>query len=223
MTLTASKQFPFLENTRKLVRRISSNHLSSLGLHPAVYFYSEAGRHQTSSLLAIISLLKELEQRNSYSEFMRSRRSLEDFLLTHKNVINQIVNKFGQGIRSLPRLKKLYETIIIAFEEGNSVGQVEQLLQTHPDFSFVKFIDVNGGDNRKHFSTDQKSQTFLREALASPLRCAICTCLIHSRAITTDHVKDKRHGGLALLSNSQLAHPYCNSTYKDVLAKEKAV
>jgi hypothetical protein len=209
----------FLENTRKVVRRISSNHVSSLGLHPAVYFYSEAGRHQTSSLLAMTSLLKEFEESKGFERFMRNRRKMEDFLLGHKGVTNQIVNKFGQGIRSLPRLKKLYETLIAAYDAGTSDAGVGQLLQSHMDFSFIKLVEVDGAENRKQFSTEQKSQTFLREALANPLRCAICTCLIHSRSITTDHIKDQRDGGLAALSNAQLAHPYCNSTYKEIQAK----
>ena len=41
--LNGDETISFLEAMRKIVRRISSDHVSSLGLHPAVYFYSEAG------------------------------------------------------------------------------------------------------------------------------------------------------------------------------------
>jgi hypothetical protein len=217
--LDGDQTISFLENMRKIVRRISSNHVSSLGLHPAVYFYSEAGRHQTSSLLAMTSLLRDLEESKGFDRFMRNRRKLEDFLLAHKGVTNQIVNKFGQGIRSLPRLKKLYETLISAYDSGASDAEIGLHMQTNIDFGFIKLVEPDVMENRKQFSTAQKSQTFLREALANPLRCAICTCLIHSRSITTDHIKEQRNGGLATISNAQLAHPYCNSTYKDVLAR----
>ena len=169
------------------------------------------------------SLLKELEETDGYARFTRNRRKLEDFLLAHKNISNQIVNKFGQGIRSLPRLKKLYETLVDAYDSGKSDEEVGLLLQSHQDFSFVKLIEVAEIENRKRFSTDQKSQTFLREALANPLRCAVCTCLIHRRAITTDHAQNKRDGGLAVVTNAQLAHPYCNSTYKDMLRSQASV
>ena len=54
----------FLINTRKILQRISGNHPSSLGLHPAVYFYSPQGRYQSTSLLAMVQLIKDFQKKN---------------------------------------------------------------------------------------------------------------------------------------------------------------
>jgi hypothetical protein len=50
-------------------RRI--DHPSSLGLHPAVYFYSKNGNLQPASLYAITALMLEFERRNIYDEFIK--------------------------------------------------------------------------------------------------------------------------------------------------------
>src|SRR5690606_24107681 len=65
-----AKTIEYLKQTRKLVERVSSTHPSSLGLHPAVYFYSATGRHQHTSFLAAIRLMKEFEKTDgSYVKF----------------------------------------------------------------------------------------------------------------------------------------------------------
>jgi hypothetical protein len=75
---------------------------------------------------------------------------------------------------------------------------------------------------RKGFTTDVKSAAFLKDALGdNAVRCKICDCHIHPNAMTIDHTEDKKYGGTGSLDNAQLAHPYCNSTYKDILASEK--
>lgn len=44
----------FLKEVKRISYRINSNHPSSLGLHPAVYFYSQEGRHKPASFFAVI-------------------------------------------------------------------------------------------------------------------------------------------------------------------------
>jgi 5-methylcytosine-specific restriction endonuclease McrA len=76
-------------------------------------------------------------------------------------------------------------------------------------------VEVGHGPSGK-FSRKTKSAAFLAEALKSPLRCALCDGLIHTNSISVDHIQARRDGGLAIINNAQLTHPYCNSI------KEKA-
>ncbi len=50
-----SKTLKFLTNTRSVVWRLCSNHASSLGLHPALYFYSCSGVFQPAAFLSLFS------------------------------------------------------------------------------------------------------------------------------------------------------------------------
>jgi hypothetical protein len=68
----------FLTKCRRIARRINSDHPSSLGLHPAVYFYSKNGNLQPASLYAITALMLEFERRNIYDEFIKVRDSFEN-------------------------------------------------------------------------------------------------------------------------------------------------
>ncbi len=80
-----SETIQFLKETRKIVYRISGTHPSSLGLHPAVYFYSATGRYQPTAFLAIVGLIMGFEKRSYFDIFTMYRNKFEDFLLEHKS------------------------------------------------------------------------------------------------------------------------------------------
>jgi 5-methylcytosine-specific restriction endonuclease McrA len=67
----------------------------------------------------------------------------------------------------------------------------------------------------RQFSKETKSATFLRDAIAGAPRCKICKCLLHFNSIQIDHIVRKQDGGLGILENAQLSHPFCNSTIKN--------
>ncbi|MFA5261205.1 MAG: DUF262 domain-containing protein, partial [Candidatus Omnitrophota bacterium] len=102
----------YLRNTGKLVRRIASVHPSSLGLHPAVYFYSSKGRYQPTAFLAIIELMKEFEQNSSFLAFTKIRADFEDFLIKHKSFINQVTLKHGSSMKGYMPLKNILVFIV---------------------------------------------------------------------------------------------------------------
>ena len=70
-----------LKKVRKIVFSINSNHASSLGLHPAVYFYSQEGRYKSSAFLAMIDFVAKLVDQNRLNEFIRMRAKFERFTL----------------------------------------------------------------------------------------------------------------------------------------------
>lgn len=59
--LDGSETIAYLTNTNKIIRRLTTTHQSSLGLHPAVYFYSEKGRYQPTAFMAWVEIIKEFD------------------------------------------------------------------------------------------------------------------------------------------------------------------
>ncbi len=206
----------FLMNTRKIARMISGTHASSLGLHPAVYFYSPQGRYQSTSFLAIVELLKDFRKRKYFNTFTNERMKFEDFILKYKDFIQQINNKHRIGMRGYMPIKELYQFIIEKLARGCDEDEILKSLKTDRRFSYLKADNIyNNETEKKEFSREIKSEAFLREALKSPIRCKICGGLIHKNSITIDHKDRKEDGGLGNIDNAQLAHPYCNSTVKN--------
>ena len=147
----------------------------------------------------------------------------EDFLLGHKYLSNQITQKFGSGLKGYAKVVYLYEFLLAHLQGGvTAEHDLEKALQDDEQLSFLRFYDEQEEIHRKNFSTESKSATFLTEAVASLIHCKICDGYMHRNSISIDHVQDKKDGGTGDPSNAQLAHPYCNSTYKDIKAKMMA-
>jgi len=210
-----SETVQFLKNTKRIVDRICGNHPSSLGLHPAVYFYSASGRYQPTAFLAIVRLLQELDDENLFGEFIRIRAALETFLLEHKVFSNQVTIKYGSGTKGFGHLKNLLRTIFDLLRDGKATPEILSSLAATSEFSYLQPAEKAPIRTGKDFDLDTKSATFLRDALISPLRCKICGGLIHSKSISFDHVQRRAEGGLGDMSNAQLTHPYCNTTVKN--------
>ena len=214
---TGQETIQYLKNVRKIAYRISGTHPSSLGLHPAVYFYSSTGRYQPTSFLAAVGFLQDLEKKDSFKLFTEHRRTFEDFLLDHKDFANQMVRKLGSGLRGFNRLKDLYHLILERLLTTEKELEILAALEKDSNFSFLKVegAEPDPGETGKDFNRATKSAAFLRDALENPLRCRICRGLIHVNSISVDHGERKQDGGIGALDNAQLTHPYCNTTFKN--------
>jgi hypothetical protein len=205
-----------LKNTRRIVYRLSGTHPSSLGLHPAIYFYSPQGRFQSTSFLAMVQLIKDFEDKNYFNKFIERREKFEDFILKYRDFVQQINYKYGSGIKGYGPLHELYQFILDNLEDGMNEEEIIRLIKNESRYSFIKTDKIFTLETRhKDFSRENKSEAFLREALKNPLRCNICKGLIHMNSITIDHIIRKEDGGFGIVDNAQLAHPYCNTTFKN--------
>lgn len=209
------KTIKYLENTRKIVNRISGNHPSSLGLHPIVYFYNFNGRYQPTSFLAIVEFIKDLERKKKFDKLIKNRSKFEGFLLKHKYFLNQITYKLGSGLRGYKRAKDYFDLLLDELDTEISEDEIINKLTSTKAFSFFKLeINPTYDITAKDFSSNTKSFTFIKEALQNPIKCKICGGLIHSNSISIDHITRKEDGGLGRGENAQLTHPYCNTTFK---------
>jgi hypothetical protein len=206
-----SKTVEYLLNSRDVVQRICSNYASSLGLHPALYFYSPSGVFQPQSLLAFIALSKDWRTKN-FKQFTKSREKFEEFLLANRG-ITEAVRKLGSGARSRPRIVALYKAILSNIELGKGSQQIHSILASSTEFSFlVAESFTNPGTPGKGFHKAVKGGAFLQSALPVAPRCPTCNGLLHRNGMQTGHRVPKRAGGSNAITNAQIQHPFCNST-----------
>jgi hypothetical protein len=190
-----------------------------------VYFYSATGRYQPTSFLAMVSLIKDFERRKWFERFTDVRSRFESFLLRYKAFSNQMTVKYGSGAKGFDRLKSLYLLVLDELAAGKSEEEILYAVRADDRFSFLVVEPAEGGGGRtgrRSFDSETKSEAFLREALASPVKCRICSGLIHLNSITVDHIIRKQDGGIAVAANAQLAHPYCNTGYKEAIHARQA-
>jgi hypothetical protein len=214
--LTGEATIKYLEKARKISFRINSNHPSSLGLHPIVYFYSQDGRHKVASFFATIAFIMELENTDSFSDFIKIRQSFEEFLLKYDYIIQQIVRKYRSAIASYLNIKDFYFSVINELKKGNrSIEQTVEFLLKTEKYNYLTLLAENEIVTARDFSSDRKSAIYIKDTIISAPRCKICNGYIHRNSISIDHITRKQDGGTGSVENGQITHPYCNTTIKN--------
>lgn len=203
-----------LRKTKKVVNRLTGNQASSLGLHPAVYFYTEQGKHSRFLFLGIIKTISDHVRNNNkkwFEDFTHSRRKIEDLMVARKSLINQGLANVSSKQR-IQRVANLLNVLVAAFKDRESVEDREILtaLGLEGNAGNLQIIDAPRG-----FSDNVKSATFLKDAVEAAMRCKICSGLLNvSKSVSYDHKEPARDGGLGTKNNAQLVHPFCNSGIK---------
>ena len=204
-------------NVRKVVYLLNSNHPSSLGLHPAVYFYSQEGRHKTASFLAMVDFVSSLEKSKKINSFIKVREKFESFILDHEYLTQQINRKYRTAQKSYSFIAKFFRKVVESFNQGKSEEEVLNSIQSAPDFSYLTLQKPSylPDSHTTDFDSGAKSAIYIREALKAAPKCKICNGLIHRNSISFDHIQRKQDGGSGSINNGQLSHPYCNTGYKN--------
>ncbi len=203
----------YLKNTLKVIRLFTTTHASSLGLHPAVYFYSEKGRYQPTPFMAWIEILKEFRSKSSFKEFTKHREQFESLLISYKYLTNQVTVKYGSGLKGYKHLKELYLCIFDAIALNKSEDAIKEIISSN--FPYLNLTYKGDKPKQSDFSTNTKSEIFITSALKDAQKCSICGGYIHTKSISFDHIERKQDGGKGIAENGQLTHPYCNSTLKN--------
>lgn len=214
----------YLIRCRSVMRLLLSNHASSLGLHPAVYFYSWTGKQQPILFLVIAQMIIEYERGRRLAEFIPLREGFETFLMGNRSLLNQVIRKFGTKDSGTTHLRKFYQVILQLISEGKSSEEIIGSLKANPAYSYLQPAESPYDNSASSgFSTKVKAGLVMREFLSRASRCAICNGLVPGQAISIDHKERREDGGLSNPDNAQITHPYCNTGYKEYLAaKAKA-
>jgi len=214
--LVGDETITFLKNCRKIAQLLNSNHCSSLGLHPVVYFYSADGRFKIASFYAITLLIKELDERKKLKDFIDVRGEFEKILLENDNYIQQILRHYRSAKNAYPHIKNYFLRIIeFLLKENDSSKAIEKIFK-EKDFDFLTVpIKEYAQTDSSDFSSSTKSAVFISNALTGTLKCKICNGYLHSASISVDHIERKEDGGKGEFDNAQLTHPFCNSGIKN--------
>ncbi|MEH2339032.1 HNH endonuclease signature motif containing protein [Nostoc sp.] len=215
--LTGEATIQILKNTRKLVYRLNSNHCSSLGLHPVIYFYSKDGRHRTVSLLAVVDFVIELDKRKKIDDFIQVREHFEECLIKYDYLIQQIYLKYKSVHKSYKDVSKIFQKIVTNLQTEKIIGNVINEIISSNDFQYLTIRTINKEipSSTQDFNTNKKNEIYIKDALKNAPKCKICNGLIHRNSISIDHIQRKEDGGLASVDNGQITHPYCNTGYKN--------
>ena len=210
----------YLEKCKKMAQRIRSTESFSLGLHPAIYLYSKEGNYKPVSLYALIDFTSELEKNKELiKKFIDFREKFEKVIFDYDYFIPQIVRKHRSGMKAYPFIKDFYISIIKGLSDKKDEAAIIQELVKDEKFNYLttnpKLEQQDDEETSRDFSVSAKSAIVIKEAIENALRCKICKGLIDSKSITIDHIQRKSEGGLGIIDNGQIAHPYCNTTYKN--------
>ncbi|HZP78218.1 MAG TPA: DUF262 domain-containing protein [Pseudolabrys sp.] len=210
---TGDRTLEVLKAGLGIAKRITGNSSESLGLHPAVYFSNDKGKHSRFLFLGMSALVAEKVRNNDdgwFREFTLARKRVEHFLLENKSVIGVVLQNLGKRTR-IPKMREMFRYL------------VDMNTNTVPDPAEVfdhigmtgKIINLTARTKSSRFSDDTKSQIYYRQAIESALKCPICHGLLDTtKSVSYDHITPVREKGLGIANNGQLVHPYCNSGIK---------
>lgn len=196
----------------KTMKRITGNHSSSLGLHPAVYFYNSNGRHMDAIFLGIVKAIAKATRDNDktfFSKFTDRRTIIESIFLKNKSLLNQA----NSAIYSAKRVDRWAEFLITVINDSERFGtkfSQEDILEALELKGKVIASEVE--EIGTNFSDATKSAIFLSQSINQAMQCPICGGFIEvEQSASYDHITAKSNGGKGSLENGQITHPFCNS------------
>jgi HNH endonuclease len=206
-----------LNECAKVASRLTGTGPGSLGLHPAVYFYTDNGRHLPDLLLGFLLLCRRHLQNNNmnfFKKFSNSREKIEAFLISNKGIITQALNSVRSNIR-VERSADLFQFLVDTCESNEELTDAGVVGAVSPN-SMAKILTVVHKNQSEKFTDEAKSAIFIRQSLAASLRCPVCKGYLDpTKSASYDHVQRVQDGGTGESENGQLTHPYCNSAIKN--------
>ncbi len=204
-----------LAKFEKIVQRMVGNGAASLGLHPLIYFYTSQGRHYDLLLQAMFSMVGDKLKNNDsawFKKFSQNRGVIEENLNRHKTILTLLISALG-SVKRLQGARDVLEFIIDQANSGEKEINIDDLAEKIGLQSRLYSIRSKPGAD---FSDDVKTSVFLKNALASAMKCPICNGYLDpTKSASYDHIERKQDGGLGGEENCQLTHPYCNTSVKN--------
>lgn len=170
-----------LTRAKKILSRITGNSPGSLGLHPAVYFYNEKGKHSRFLFLAMVMLIAEKIRNNDdqyFKKFSKCRMKVENFLIDNKNLIGILLQNMSKGQR-VQNTRDLFDLLVGEYSAGRSVTPESAIRQLGLR---GRVLDVEAAQvGPSHVPEEVKSMVFVKKALESALKCPVCGGIMDPR------------------------------------------
>lgn len=211
-----SQTISLLKQFNRVIGWVSGNDHQSLGLHPAIYFYSEQGRHLPDLLVGLVHLFAKKLHAN-HKDFFRIftdvRPQLEQTLIKNKFLITQAL----QSVRSTTRYVRVadfLDQLILALKRGEKPSEAA-IARMITQGETSKVLALHRTKTGADFKNETKSAAFIRQTIKSATKCTICGGYLDpQKSMSYDHVKRKSDGGKGDVDNCDLTHHYCNTGYK---------
>jgi hypothetical protein len=206
----------FMRAVKRAALRISGNGPASLGLNPAVYFYSATGRFQPAAFLATVEFVVGLAENNRLDVFTEHRAEFEEFLIEYKYFLNQITQRYGSVGKSVKHVLAMYDIVLESAIAGRKGSEIVARLKDQPALkNTIRETTTDDHIHGRNFTRETRNSIYLKSALGSAGRCSICHARLDVKSVTIDHKIRKEDGGDGDPKNAQLTHPYCNSGFKE--------
>ena len=157
-----------------------------------------------------------MKKKKKINNFIKTRVKIESIIWKYDYLMQQIHRKYRGAQASFPHVANFLLRAVDLLVENHLSEEdtIKELIKN--EFPFLTIDkNISNETKKKAFSTSNKSAIYIRDAINSAPKCQICHCLIHKNSISIDHKQRKQDGGLGTIDNGQLAHPYCNTGYKN--------
>src|SRR5262249_51920894 len=158
---TGDRTIEALNSGLRIANRITGNRPESLGLHPAVYFSNDKGKHSRFLFLGMCALVAE-KVKNSHDlwfrEFTLARKRVEEFLLANKSVIGVVLQNLSRQTR-IPKMREMFR--YLADTDRSKIPDAVEVFE-HIGLT-GKIINLTARTQTTRFSDDTKSQIYYRQ------------------------------------------------------------
>jgi len=214
--LKGERTTEYLARTERVMQLLVSKEPHSLGIHPAVYFYSWSGSQQPVVFLAWAAILIDFDRKKKLDLFTESRKVLEQFLIENRILVSQVVRKFGANPSGEGKLREFYNGILHLITEGCDSKAIKESLVKDPAYSYLQPNEQpEQAKTGTKLSPNVKSGLVIKSLIEKADECTICGGLIPPQTISWDHKERAQDGGRSVASNIGMTHPYCNTGYKE--------
>lgn len=232
------KGWRLIGNTQDVFRHITGPSPKSLGLIPALYFYSRDGRYVRSLLYGLIYWLCAGDDDQILAKkrlFCAHRRAFEETLLANKeDLITGLSRKTGSGPEVTLPTAKFYRGLLQALMDHDDDREAEGFKEAYARLADElrtagrKARAGNGADDRtRDFSVALKSRARLEELVKASITCGICGGMLDvGDGVQHDHIEEYAKGGKTVAENQRLTHPFCNNNrpfIEEIIAKSRVV
>lgn len=160
---TGEQTIDILRAGLRVANRITGNSAESLGLHPAVYFMNEQGKHSRFLFLGMVATISDKLRNNDsawFRKFTEARSVIEKFLIEHKSLIGIVLQNLNKTARTR-RMRDMFNFMVKNFSDGRTIDAdtvVAQLGLSH------RIYDVTTTARSPDFSEETRSAFFLSRA-----------------------------------------------------------
>lgn len=199
-----------------------SNQPKSLGVVPALYFYTDAGRYVRSLLYGFVYWMflgNEDDILNRKRLFCAYRAAFEEIIKANKaDIIGTLSRRTGSGPEVTVQTAHFYNDALQALISHKGDVYSEHFLIAYNELmnKFTTESSQMSGSQRRLtgrvFTEKQKSSAVLGRLLAKPITCDICGGMLDlEQGVQHDHFVQWSDGGATMSSNQRVAHPFCNN------------